>query len=547
MRKITELLLVFLFSFALFANAQAQQNYNDVVVIININSLVSDSAGLYFMEQRNIPDNHICYVDVATTEKIIHSEFEIYKNQVKTFLQSLPSSDIINYITTTKGCPLKINRGDIGWADSPSASCESELTLVNGLYENYIGGESYFQNPYFVMKENFNKTQYGFYIVTRLDGYDFIHDIKGLIDRATETLLFPSDAKFVFDQDPGKTGTYWRTNAELDSANSFMIRMGFNSILSRDTTFIKNQNNILGYASWGINDAHAPKPDGNPHNTYISRAIGETFVSTSARTFNRPVVYGQSVIADLIADGITGVKGYVYEPYIWAVANVGILFERYASQKFNLGESYYMASKCLSWMDVVIGDPKCLFKYSVLPIELVAFSGEMFSGKVILKWETATETNNYGFEIERAYDSVNFKKIGFVEGNGTTINRNNYKFFDTIKSSAYYRLKQVDTDGKFEYSSIIYVQVPVSFKLAQNYPNPFNLTTEIIYEISAENYVLLEIYNILGQKVATLVNENKSAGNYKVKFNAEKLASGIYFYKLQMEGFVETKKMILIK
>jgi len=88
---------------------------------------------------------------------------------------------------------------------------------------------------------------------------------------------------------------------------------------------------------------------------------------------------------------------------------------------------------------------------------------------------------------------------------------------------------------------------PASFKLFDNYPNPFNPTTTISFSIPATGFTSLKVYDILGNEVATLVNEEKPAGNYEVRFDASSLSSGVYFYRLQAGEFINTKKMILMK
>ncbi len=112
-----------------------------------------------------------------------------------------------------------------------------------------------------------------------------------------------------------------------------------------------------------------------------------------------------------------------------------------------------------------------------------------------------------------------------------------------------YRLKQIDFDGSFQYSSEVEVEVsaPLEFSLEQNYPNPFNPSTTIRYSIPISEFVTLKIYDVLGNEVATLVNEVKPAGSDEIEFDASHLSSGIYIYKLQWGIFVETKKMILMK
>jgi len=194
---------------------------------------------------------------------------------------------------------------------------------------------------------------------------------------------------------------------------------------------------------------------------------------------------------------------------------------------------------------------------NIVPVELLQFTASTDRGKVLLNWITATETNNYGFEIERKM-IVNSKEgswitIGFKDGYGTTTENQTYTFIDDISeirvSSLNYRLKQIDYDGSYRYSNIVFIEnpAPVDFALLQNYPNPFNPTTRIQYQVASNSKVTLKVYNILGNVVATLVGEYKPAGVYEMEFNASTLPSGTYFYQLTAGSFSETKKMILLK
>jgi len=119
---------------------------------------------------------------------------------------------------------------------------------------------------------------------------------------------------------------------------------------------------------------------------------------------------------------------------------------------------------------------------------------------------------------------------------------------DIASSKLYYRLKQIDFNGSFEYSDIVEVEIaPSVFLLAQNYPNPFNPTTTIKYQLPVSSNVTLKIYDVLGNEVATLLNEEKEAGTYEVMFEASNYSSGVYIYRLQAGFFVETKKMVLLR
>jgi len=198
-----------------------------------------------------------------------------------------------------------------------------------------------------------------------------------------------------------------------------------------------------------------------------------------------------------------------------------------------------------------------------VPVELTTFNAIAEGNNVTLSWETATESNNNGFEVERTVvnnsantaspENLNWEKIGFVEGKGTSSQSNIYKFSDDISAltgqTIAYRLKQIDFDGTYSYSQTVEVEniLPSKFELSQNYPNPFNPTTTIAYQLPFDSKVELKVYDLLGNLVATVVNEKQSAGSHKVKFSSSKLTSGVYFYRMTAGGFTETKKMTVLK
>jgi len=188
---------------------------------------------------------------------------------------------------------------------------------------------------------------------------------------------------------------------------------------------------------------------------------------------------------------------------------------------------------------------------AALPVELTTFTANTIENKVTLNWQTATEVNNYGFEIERSQNN-NWEKIGFVEGHGNSNSPKDYSFSDkpTNGSDFKYRLKQVDFDGNFEFSPEIAVSLIVpQFSVKQNYPNPFNPSTKIEFSIPKSGNVKLSIFNAIGQEVAVLINENMEAGNHNFQFSSDnyQLSSGIYFYKVISGKYSETKKMILLR
>ena len=209
------------------------------------------------------------------------------------------------------------------------------------------------------------------------------------------------------------------------------------------------------------------------------------------------------------------------------------------------------------WFSVLpIYDPVPTLASTPLPVELSSFSAQ-FDGEVInLKWRTETEVNNYGFDIERTVNPRANQKvwttIGFIEGHGNSNSPKDYSFVDNDLSGAniiYYRLKQIDNDGTYDYSHEVEIGFisPDKYSLGQNYPNPFNPSTKIHYKIAQSEFVNLSVYNVLGKEVAVLVNELQSPGTYSVVFSADNLPGGVYFYKLETQNFNQTSKMLLIK
>ena len=188
---------------------------------------------------------------------------------------------------------------------------------------------------------------------------------------------------------------------------------------------------------------------------------------------------------------------------------------------------------------------------SIVPVELISFIAFAQNGNAVLEWSTATELNNFGFEVQRMINPNEFVTIGFVDGQGTTTETNNYRFVDSYMQYGYYtyRLKQVDFDGSFTFSEevIVDLTVPTQFNLSQNYPNPFNPVTTIEYSIPNDGLVTLKVYNIVGEEVVTLVDEIRQPGNYDISFEASNLSSGVYFYKLKAGNFSLVKKMIINK
>jgi len=198
-----------------------------------------------------------------------------------------------------------------------------------------------------------------------------------------------------------------------------------------------------------------------------------------------------------------------------------------------------------------------------LPVELTSFNASIDGNSVVLKWTTETEINNFGFQIERALihpDNsypMEFTLIGFVNGSGNSNSQKIYSFRDELSVPAkyIYRLKQIDTDGKYRYIKSMEVSFNLlsDYQMFQNYPNPFNPATTISYTLPYESNVTIKIFNSLGTEVRSIVNEKLNSGSYSLSINASDLASGIYFYRIEAYSieygvsFIDTKKMTIIK
>jgi len=208
-----------------------------------------------------------------------------------------------------------------------------------------------------------------------------------------------------------------------------------------------------------------------------------------------------------------------------------------------------------------VGELGLILRYfdESVPVELISFTANQEENIIKLKWDTATEINNQGFLIERKKEEdVNWKNLAFIDGAGTSASINHYEFRDELfQLGKYkYRLKQIDFDGQYEYSSEIEIEYisKTDFYLSQNFPNPFNSSTIIKYSIMYTEQesirplpVTLKVYDIMGNEIIVLVSEEKSAGNYEVRFEAAGLASGVYFYKLTSGGNIQVRKLIYMK
>lgn len=188
---------------------------------------------------------------------------------------------------------------------------------------------------------------------------------------------------------------------------------------------------------------------------------------------------------------------------------------------------------------------------NIFPVELTSFEATIKENEIELRWETITEVNNYGFNVERRIDEGEWNSIGFVEGNGNSNSPKHYTFVDKnpFGGSVFaFRLKQIDTDGAYEYSTEVEVELlPRKYELYQNYPNPFNPVTNIKFSLPVQIQLMIKLYNMLGEQVATIAEGTYPSGYHMVTFNANNLPSGTYIYRLESSKYVQVKKMLLLK
>jgi uncharacterized protein (TIGR03790 family) len=318
----------------------------NVLVIVNDNSAVSKKVGAYYAAKRKVPTRNVLHIKCPTEEEIGYDKYQrLIERPVKTYLARTNLQKTVDYLVLTKGVPLKIS--------ASGRSIDSMLMCMDFGF-NPTALDAGVPNPYYGKNGHFAHSKYGFYLATRLDGYTMAH-AKSLVDRALAAK--PSRGVFLLDIAPNENrGSYTSMNIAMRQAHKKLAGKGYRSILNETRTFVGGQKGLMGYYSWGSNDDSFDRALYRS-NHFLPGAIAETVVSTSARTF-RHANEGQSLIADLIEAGVTGVKGYASEPLLTAIAKPEILFSRYTTG-YNLAESFYMASPMIFWKDVVVGDPLC--------------------------------------------------------------------------------------------------------------------------------------------------------------------------------------------
>jgi hypothetical protein len=403
------------------ANAQSTSLTSRVLVVKNINSPISVAVANDYMKRRGVTNSvNISCPDGAIDQNAESINYPDYLTAVEAPIKAyLAIHTNIDFIVFTKGVPIRIyNTPDkpyggvcaldsristLGYESSPTSS------IINVSDPNY--GSSYvgnaWANKFWNTETRFSHSAFGGYLVTRLDGYTQA-DAIALTTRALEAeknllngvkapgpILLDACSDFGFpnkdsqpytlipaNYTPGQTiyitheSVYGEYNSDMSVANDYLTSKKVPVLYDSTNNFIGNKVNLTGYISWGSNDTHY---DATAYNSlkFAPGALGETAVSTSARTF-LPTSGGQSLIDDLVSQGITGVKGYTDEPLLQGIASPSVLFNRY-TRGWTLAESFYSASRLVGWMGIVLGDPICrAYADPTMP------PAEAFNNKLIL-------------------------------------------------------------------------------------------------------------------------------------------------------------------
>lgn len=188
------------------------------------------------------------------------------------------------------------------------------------------------------------------------------------------------------------------------------------------------------------------------------------------------------------------------------------------------------------------GAQTCVFPTAVLPVEFISFGGISTENGNKLKWQTASEINNQGFEIERSTNGEYWKMIGFVAGKGNSDEVQEYTFVDDspLQAKNYYRLRQIDFDGIYEYSEVIEISTPLSHQVALNiFPNPTQ--GELTINSNLEN-AQITVFNNLGQ----VILDQHQVNSFAHQLNLNGQPNGIYFLVIQ-QGEITYKEKIILK
>jgi photosystem II stability/assembly factor-like uncharacterized protein len=452
----------------------------------------------------------------------------------------------------------------VGWA----AGYRKGIWYYPIILKTTTGGKIWETNKEF--SNSFNRTQTNIFFITENIGWVSFYDRGSYKTTNGGNNWFANgnggNEKYFINQDTG-WGTYapFGIYKSTDGGSNWVQK----SNISSNSVYFSDLNN-----GWAVGNGGSILKSSDGGESWFSKTSGTTSDLNSVNFYhsNLGMCVGSSGAALLTTDGgenwiqqnigsSANLNSVVFTnaATVWVSGSLGTILNTTdlgTSWYSNTGvteenlESSFFINETTGWF---AGWNGTIIKYQnfIVPVELISFTFEVIDNSVQLNWQTATEVNNYGFEIERKIDESDWNNIGFVLGHGSSTSVKSYSFTDNGPKSGTkikYRLKQIDLNGNYEFSNEIEIEiVPSKFTLFQNYPNPFNPSTKIRYQLPNESKVVIKIYTILGSEVMELVNDKKEAGGYEVEFNADNLSSGTYIYRIVAGEFVETRKMSLIK
>lgn len=435
------LVLVFISSLCI---AQPNVNYNDLAVIVNDNSPASVEIANYFKVKRNIPNQNIIHISCTAAEEIDSSTFSQIKIQIENGLSYLSNLSEINYIVTTKGVPLKVLNGDITTPAglAKSASFDSELTLVLGNNVSSISGSMNVANPFVNAAGHFSRSQYGFFIVTRLDGYTS-NDVFTLIDKSgPNTMVNKQVSKIIFNyanvSNQAEKDLFYNS---MQPAHSSLLAAGWNSIMDTSNILSQFENSVLGYT--GI---YHSVNNQQPNFMWVNGAVGEISTGSSGTTFDASLApTDKFTLADLVSEGISGAHGYAYTVFFSFCLNPLPFYTAYTdtANNYNLGESYYKTMFRLSTQDIIIGDPKT----SILIDNTVGLTQHDVHKSVEIYPNPANDFMTISSTVKlKSYTIYDASGNVIASNNITNLNTNNQLSLAEL-ASGLYLIAFVDVDG----------------------------------------------------------------------------------------------------
>jgi len=390
--------------------------------------------------------------------------------------------------------------------------------------------------------------------------FDYTEDANGVTPSANVTVPTLSDFEITcsYDNSYANLAPNVLVDANIYGWSTTGYAIAKFSITNRETTA----------ENTGIGMEIIPQIDAAYGSEIVNYNAAQQIVAIHKTTWVGYKILSANITSMKVIDWFTGygtdsayymwLKNIGFDPQFTAGADGSVIIIAQSPVMMQPNDTYnfYVAVSVGSTENEMIANMNlAVAKYQdiLLPVELVSFTAASLNNKVTLNWETATEINNYGFEIERrVVGESNWALAGFKKGAGSTTETTNYSFTDESFSQTgiklQYRLKQIDFNGSFTYYDAIEVEVvPSEMALVQNYPNPFNPSTTISFILPQKENVSLKVYNAMGEEVASLIQGLMEAGTHKINFNSQNLASGLYFYTLTAGNKTQSKKMMLLK